>query len=296
MVGRIKRFNFSRTQRDQANAAGAHPQRPFAILVQATNPVVGKTIGVVEMQHRAVGKKQIQPVARRAHRQRARLGFQHRHDGGVAGIRAAIFRHGMTIPFRHLPVAHDPQPAIAAGADAQHIVANAIGIIGVGQHRQPAILQRGKLAAARHPQFAMAILRQLRHAVVVRQRARRAIAGAHQGSFLVQHPDVAVLVRTDGGNFPSHARLVDSERLKLPIAITRQIAAFMANPQNSLRVFIQAGHAVALQSRCARAVENREAHAVEPHQPAISAEPEVTIARLHDRRHGVVRQTVLRLP
>ena len=158
------------------------------------------------------------------------------------------------------------------------------------------MLHGGQLAAASHPQFTTAILRQLRHAVVVRQRAGRTVADADQCALLVQHPDVAVLIRADGGDFPPHARFVDILRFKFSAAITRQVAAFMADPQGSFCVLKQAGDPVALQRRCARAVEHREMRAVKPRQAAVGAGPKITVPRLHHRRHRVVRQAVLRLP
>ena len=89
---------------------------------------------------------------------------------------------------------------------------------------------------------------------------------------------------------------MDILRFKFSVAITRQVAAFMADPQGAFRIFKQTGDAVALQSRRARAVEDREVHAVKPHQPAVGANPKIAVARLHHRRHGVVRQAVLRFP
>jgi len=151
IVRRDQRFRFSRTQRDEAVAAGAHPQRAFAVFIEAPNPVAGKTVGVIEMQNGPVGKQQVKAIARRAHRQSAGLGFQQRHEFGVVEICAAIFRDRMAIPFHHLIFTDDPQTAIAAGADPEHIITNALGIIGVRQQRQPAIFHGGQLSAAGHP-------------------------------------------------------------------------------------------------------------------------------------------------
>jgi len=86
------------------------------------------------------------------------------------------------------------------------------------------------------------------------------------------------------------------ERFKFSVLITRQVAAFVADPQRALGILKQTGDAVALQTRRARAVEDREAHAVEPHQAAVSAQPEIAVARLQHRRHRVVRQSIFRFP
>jgi hypothetical protein len=36
--------------------------------------------------------------------------------------------------------------------------------------------------------------------------------------------------------------------------------------------------------------------AVKPHQPAVRAQPQITIARLHDGRHRILRQAVFHRP
>ena len=89
------------------------------------------------------------------------------------------------------------------------------------------------------------------------------------------------------GIFAPHPRFVNIERFKISAGITRQVAAFMADPQDSFRVLKQTRHPVALQSRCAGAVKNGEADPVEPHQAAVGAGPEIAIARLHHRRHRI---------
>jgi len=102
------------------------------IFREATNPVVGKSVSVIEMQNRTVREQQAKPVTGSSHRQRAGLGFQHRHHRCIARIRAAIFRHRKAVPFFHLAIADNPQPAIPAGANALDITAEVTGTVGGG--------------------------------------------------------------------------------------------------------------------------------------------------------------------
>src|SRR6185312_15844219 len=100
--------------------------------------------------------------------------------------------------------------------------------IGVG-HELPAV-EHGELAAAVDPQVSRAILRGDDHAIVVGQRALGAVAYAHERAFLAQHPDIANVIRADGGNVAARAAFVNILRFEFSIVITREIAALMADP------------------------------------------------------------------
>ncbi len=53
---------------------------------------------------------------------------------------------------------------------------------------------------------------------------------------------------------------MDAERLKFTRVIAREVAAFMTDPEISLRILKQAGQTVALQPGSICAVVNREMH------------------------------------
>src|SRR5208282_3022388 len=78
--------------------------------------------------------------------------------------------------------------------------------------------------------------------------------------------------------------------------IARQVAAFMTDPEVSLRILKQAGQTVALQTWRICAVVNREMHPVETSQAGVGCEPKITVTGLHDRRDGILRQTVIGTP
>lgn len=194
--------------------------------------------------------------------------------------------------FFYQPVADNPHAAVAAGTKALDVAAKDRRVVGL----QPAPGEHGEFAAAGDPQFSVPVARHFRDAVRVGQRARCPVARAQQRAFLVQHPDVARVIRADGGNFPAHAGFVNGLRFKLSVAIACQIAALVADPQNAVCILGQARNAVALQPRLSRAVENGEARPIEPRQPAVSAQPQIAVVRLHHRCHRVVRQAVVRFP
>src|SRR5208337_2566722 len=73
-----------------------------------------------------------------------------------------------------------------------------------------------------------------------------------------------------------------------------QTAVGRADPKRTMTVFEECAHRPAAQP-LPRAKRNK-AHTIEPEHPVIAADPEVTIARLHQRLHRVLRQPLLPLP
>jgi len=79
------------------------------------------------------------------------------------------------------------------------------------------------------------------------------------------------------------------------VAITREAAAAGADPQVAGAVLEQAPDVVVMDLRRVARAEYAEAHAVEAHHAGLRREPEIAVARLHDREDGVLRQAAIRV-
>ena len=76
----------------------------------------------------------------------------------------------------------------------------------------------------------------------------------------------------------------------------RNAACAKRCPQIAEAIFINSTEPIAFQTRRIVLIEDGEAHAIEAYEPVICRKPHITVTRLQDAVHRVLRQTVVSRP
>ena len=166
---------------------------------------------------------------------------------------------------------------------------------------EPLGLDPGQLEHAvrcRHPQVPGPVFQNAAYDVTIhQQRPEAPILESPKSATARPDPQRPVPTERNRANLPARSLLVrrvvlGAECLEHAILQPDQPARSGADPQAAVRSFSQRRDAAVAETRRVRTVENREAHAVKPRQPAPGAQPEIAVARLDDRFDRVLRQTV----
>lgn len=88
----------------------------------------------------------------------------------------------------------------------------------------------------------------------------------------------------------------DREGLELAVLVAHQPAIIGTHPQSALAIFVKRSQPVAAAPFGVGAVEDGEAHTVEAYKSVRGGEPEIAVAGLEDRLHGVLWQAAISRP
>jgi len=123
-------------------------------------------------------------------------------------------------------------------------------------------------------------------------------AGAQAVYAELEGPDGALIAaeQARGAALVAHAAFPGAERAELARAISDQPSAFTPDPQRAVARRQQRVHAIVAKRRFVLTMEDAKPIAVEPHQPATGADPQVSVVRLRQSLREILRQPVGALP
>src|SRR5438552_3840964 len=84
--------------------------------------------------------------------------------------------------------------------------------------------------------------------------------------------------------------------MKYALAISHQAASIRADPQISFAVFCQIADVVERDFFSIGFVKDFETYPIEPDQSFLCSKPNISVASLEDRLHGILRQALACLP
>ena len=190
---------------------------------------------------------------------------------------------------------------VAIGADPQP----AGGVDGQRAHRGRALLRReaeaferaramAEAARGADPDAALAVADQAPDGVVdepvlLREAREGLVVEAVEPVTVGADPQVAVRVLGEGADRSGGEPLAAGVRAERDAAVD-------ADPERPVARHVDGLHVVGAHGRRRPAVEHGEAHAVEPRQPLLRREPEITVGGLGDPLHQVVGKTGVDLP
>jgi hypothetical protein len=280
----------------EAGAERAEPEASFRVFHQSAN-VVARALAHVEPTRLAATQAQ-QARASRCDPEIAVAIAQDGTDCSAAILRAGIGRElTVTAAEQSAVFRADPECAVVVFEDRAHgIASGAVGDMNLLEAVRRAAIQTADIRSCPYRAVVADLQcsdRGVRKSLLAAVRAHRP-AGDLEQRCVGADPDVTVIAGDDGADVSvPQARVVVG--FELPVSES-QYADARADPQTSLRIGVQFGDDPRAQLRRVAAIENREAHAVEAHEPFVRRQPQIAIRRAGETFDRVLRQTLLDLP
>jgi len=209
---------------------------------------------------------------------------------------------------RHEAAAGEAVEPVAVGADPEA----AGGVDGQGAHRRRALPRRQGEALEHRgpppeagrgpdPDAAVAISEKapdgiVDETVLLRKAREGPVVEPVEPVAVGADPEVAPRVLGEGADRRRGEPLAARVGAERTVPIAEQPAAVDADPQRPVARHVDRLHVVGAHGRRRPAVEDREAHAVEPRQAFLRGQPQVAVGRLGDRLHQVVGERGVDLP